>query len=173
MAIHTRIIDVTRKPVKCPVCGGEVVDIIYGTGDMTETEFFLEYRKQAVMGGDTIPRRPPVWACNLGCKRFRKVNYDGTDAPVRVKLLKNVRPAPSTVINWQSGTVADALESGEGDKVRTYLVDVVSEFGEKETFKCSATSREDAAETIRKVVAHGRTDLVSPFIEVTNIREEQ
>ena len=36
MAIQTRIIDVLRKPVKCPVCGGEVVDIIYGTGYMEE-----------------------------------------------------------------------------------------------------------------------------------------
>ena len=29
-----RIIDVERKPRKCPVCGSSVVDIIYGTGDM-------------------------------------------------------------------------------------------------------------------------------------------
>ena len=43
------------------------------------------------MGGDNIPRRPPIWACGCGCKRFRKVNPDGTDAPVKVKLLKNVR----------------------------------------------------------------------------------
>ena len=33
-----RIIDVIRKPRKCPVCGGRVWDIIYGTGDMTEIE---------------------------------------------------------------------------------------------------------------------------------------
>ena len=39
-----RIIDVTRKPSKCPVCGERVVDIIYGTGDMTEIEFVMEYR---------------------------------------------------------------------------------------------------------------------------------
>lgn len=29
-----RIIDVLSKPVKCPVCGERVVDIIYGTGDI-------------------------------------------------------------------------------------------------------------------------------------------
>ena len=33
-----RIIDVERKPQKCSVCGERVVDIIYGTGDMTEIE---------------------------------------------------------------------------------------------------------------------------------------
>lgn len=40
-----RIIDVTRKPSKCPDCGSEVVDIVYGTGDMTESDFLFEYRK--------------------------------------------------------------------------------------------------------------------------------
>ena len=91
MLVRTRIIDVERKPIKCPVCGSEVWDIIYGTGDMTEVEFFLTYNKPAIMGGDNIPRRPPIWACGCGCKRFRKVNPDGTDASVKVKLLKNVR----------------------------------------------------------------------------------
>lgn len=93
MPIRTQIIDVQRKPAKCPVCGGEIWDIIYGTGDMTEIEFLMEYNKSAIMGGDIIPRRPPNWACGCGCKRFRKINPDGTDAPVKVKLLKNVRPA--------------------------------------------------------------------------------
>ena len=91
MLVRTRIIDVERKPIKCPVCGSEVWDIIYGTGDMTEVEFFFTYNKPAIMGGDNIPRRPPIWACGCGCKRFRKVNPDGTDASVKVKLLKNVR----------------------------------------------------------------------------------
>ena len=91
MLVRSRIIDVERKPIKCPVCASEVWDIIYETGDMTEVEFFLTYNKPAIMGGDNIPRRPPIWACGCGCKRFRKVNPDGTDAPVKVKLLKNVR----------------------------------------------------------------------------------
>ena len=91
MLVRSRIIDVERKPIKCPVCGSEVWDIIYETGDMTDVEFFLTYNKPAIMGGDNIPRRPPIWACGCGCKRFRKVNPDGTDASVKVKLLKNVR----------------------------------------------------------------------------------
>lgn len=91
MLVRSRIIDVERKPIKCPICGSDVWDIIYGTGDMTEVEFFLTYNKPAIMGGDNIPRRPPIWACGCGCKRFRKVNPDGTDASVKVKLLKNVR----------------------------------------------------------------------------------
>lgn len=31
--------------------------VIYGTGDMTEIEFLLEYRLEGIMGGDNIPRR--------------------------------------------------------------------------------------------------------------------
>lgn len=50
--IQTRIIDVYRKPQKCPVCGSEVVPIVYGTGDMTEIEFPWQYRKNCIMGGD-------------------------------------------------------------------------------------------------------------------------
>lgn len=44
-----RIIDVERKPHKCPKCGERVVDIIYGTGSMTESEFLMEYRHEGVM----------------------------------------------------------------------------------------------------------------------------
>lgn len=57
MIERPRIIDVVRKPRKCPVCGERVVDIIYGTGYMTEIEFLLEYRLEGIMGGDNIPRR--------------------------------------------------------------------------------------------------------------------
>ena len=87
MLERPRIIDVERKPRKCPKCGERVVDIIYGTGDMTEIEFVMEYRREGIMGGDNIPRRPPIWACACGCKRIRKVNPDGTNAPVKVKML--------------------------------------------------------------------------------------
>lgn len=52
-----RIIKVTRKPTKCPDCGSEVLDIIYCTGDLTETDFLFEHRKNAIMGGDNIPRQ--------------------------------------------------------------------------------------------------------------------
>lgn len=44
-----RIIDITRKPINCLYCGERVVDIVYGTGDMTEIEFALQYRKEAIM----------------------------------------------------------------------------------------------------------------------------
>lgn len=69
---------------------------------MTEVEFLDQYRKNASMGGERIPRRPPIWECSCGCLRFRKVNSDGTDAKVKIKIkmLKDMRPASLTKICW-------------------------------------------------------------------------
>ena len=53
---QSRIIDVLRKPQKCPVCGERVVDIIYGTGDMTEIEFVMEYRKELMVLSEQYKR---------------------------------------------------------------------------------------------------------------------
>ena len=55
----SHIINVTRKPLKCPVCNIPRVDMIYGTGDMTEVDFVLEYKK-SIMGGSNIPCHSPI-----------------------------------------------------------------------------------------------------------------
>ena len=131
MLERPRIIDVECKPRKCPKCGERVEDIIYGTGDMTEIEFIMEYRREGIMGDDNIPRRLPIWACSCGCKLFRKVNPDGTDAPVKVKMLnrrtkqeqsqarlnyalqeggrpkvKDIRTRPASCFNWETDMVS-------------------------------------------------------------------
>lgn len=154
-----RIIDVERKPQKCPVCGERVVDIIYGTGDMTEIEYFLEYRKEGMMGGDNIPRRPPIWECVCGCRRFRKVNWDGTDAPVKVKMLKNVRKAPATLINWESNMAIDAVSKNEHSKIHDYKVEVRTELGEKEIVSVTAVDEQDAEDMALSLVMKGGVGL--------------
>ena len=171
MIERPRIIDVERKPSKCPKCGEKVVDIIYGTGDMTESEFLMEYRREGIMGGDNIPRRPPIWACSCGCKRFRKVNPDGTDAPVKVKLLKNIKPAPLTKIIWESGQIEDALASGTKD-IHHYTVDIVTEKGESDTLRVVATSEEDAMQTAINIVTEGSFGLNGRFFKSIKIKEE-
>jgi len=154
-----RIIDVLRKPVKCPVCGERVVDIIYGTGDMSQIEFFIEYRKEGIVGGEDIPRRPPVWECSCGCKRFRKVNPDGTDAPVKVKLLKNLRKRPAIVINWETELAMEAVSLGMLEMVRHYEVEVTTEMGEKEFLSVTAVTATDAEVEAKDLVANGRVGL--------------
>ena len=42
-----RIIDVERKPQKCPVCGERVVDIIYGTGSIFVNRDFISAKKSS------------------------------------------------------------------------------------------------------------------------------
>lgn len=169
-----RIIDVTRKPTKCPDCGERVVDIVYGTGDMTEIEFALQYRKEAIMGGDNIPRRPPIWCCSCGCKRFRKVNPDGTDAPVKVKMLKDIRKAPVSVINWSSSMVDRALESNQIDLIHKYTLDITTEFEEKEALVVTAVNQSDAELLARELVWNGAVGLKGRrcvMIEVKEITE--
>ena len=158
MAVQTRIVDVYRKPSKCPVCGESVVDIIYGTGDMTEIEFFLEYRRPGIIGGDNIPRRPPIWACSCGCKRFRKVNPDGSDAQVKPKMLKNLKPAPASVITWETSLVERVLETGIG-VINHYQVEVTTELGEKVKLNISAVNGEDAEDCAIGLVEKGALGL--------------
>ena len=155
MLERPRIINVERKPSKCPVCGERVVDIIYGTGNMTEAEFMLEYRKEGIMGGDNIPRRPPIWACVCGCKRFRKVYPDGTDAPVKVKLLKNIRKAPADKINWETSMVERALQGNMREVIHHYKVEVETELGEKELLSITAVSGSDAEDQAIELVSKG------------------
>ena len=159
MIDRPRIINVERKPSKCPVCGERVVDIIYGTGDMTEIEFTLEYRKEGIMGGDNIPRRPPIWACVCGCKRFRKVNFDGTDAPVKVKLLKNIRKAPATKIDWESEGVRRVLSGEFKRDIYHFIVEVTTELGEKESLSITALSGTEAEYEAERIIAMGATGL--------------
>lgn len=145
--------------MKCPVCGERVVDIIYGTGDMTQIEFFLEYRQEGIVGGDNIPRRPPIWERSCGCKRFRKVNPDGTDAAVKVKMLKNVRKAPVTLINWESNMAIDAVGKNERGKLHHYKVEVRTEVGEKEIVSVTAIDEQDAEDMALSLVMKGAVGL--------------
>lgn len=159
MIERPRIINVERKPRKCPVCGGEIVDIIYGTGDMTEPEFLLEYRCEGIMGGDIIPRRPPIWACACRCKRFRKVNPDGTDAAVKVKMLKNIRTRPLTIIEFTTAGGEEAVIARRFDDIHHYRIDITTEYGERETLRVSALNERDARDEATALVLEGRFGL--------------
>lgn len=173
MPTRYQIINVLRKPRKCPNCGEEVWDIIYGTGEMEPWEFLMEYRKSAAMGGDNIPIRPPVWECSCCNTRFRKVKPDGTDAPVKITLLANVKPDQATMIIWESSTVSPTLGNNLHDLLNRYWVDVETELGEKETFCATALSEADTEQTIREVVEHGHSGLKGTICVSVKARKEQ
>ena len=165
----SHIINVTRKPLKCPVCGSPIIDIIYGTGDMTEVDFVLEYRKEGIMGGDNIPRRPPIWSCSCGCRRFRKVNPDGSDAIVKVKLLKNVRKAAARTISWTSPLASQALKEYNGNLFHSYLVEVTTDLEEMETLKITAVSSSDAKDHAVELVNSGLVGLHGRLCTATKV----
>jgi hypothetical protein len=137
----------------CPVCGGEVVDIIYGTGDMQGYQFVLQYRRSGIMGGDIIPKDPPIWACACGCKRFRKVNWDGSVAEVKPKLLKNLRKYPISLMQFESSSISQLLQLHDPSLIHHYKVSIETEFGEKETLHITAADYIDAKVTADELVA--------------------
>lgn len=167
-----RIINVLRKPAKCPVCGERVVDIIYGTGDMTEIEYLLEYRREGIMGGDVIPRRPPIWACSCGCKRFRKVNTNGSDASVKVKMLKNIRKRSAKVINWETELALEAVSQGRLELLKHYVLEFTTEMGEKEMLSITAVSAMDAKAEAEDLVANGRVGLRGRICNKIKVEEK-
>lgn len=167
-SLRTRIIDVQRKPAKCPQCGERVVDIIYGTGEMTPVEFVFEYRREGMVGGDYIPRNPPIWACSCCGKRFRKVLSDGTPAPVKVKMLQNLRKNPASLIHW-----TDSLQEARLDSEfhHRYLVTVTTELGETETLNVSAKNEKKAVELASSLVVKGMVGLKGIFCLKTSVEE--
>ena len=171
MALHSRIANVLRKPGKCPVCGEPVWDIVYGTGDMTEVEFLYQYRKNASMGGDRIPRRPPMWECSCGCLQFRKVNADGTDAKVKIKMLKDMRPAPLSKICWQTIQCSEALNNGRPDMIHQYIVNVITDCDEKTALKISGVSESNAMSTAMILINGGGLGLKGRFCRSFNVTE--
>ncbi len=173
MALHSRIVNVLCKPGKCPVCGEAVWDIIYGTGDMTEEEFLYRYRKSAGMGGDSIPRRPPLWECSCGCLRFRKVNPDGTDARVKVKTLKDVRPASLSKIVWTTSQCDEALKNDRMDMVHRYTVNVITDYGEKTALRVTGVSEADAIATAMSLINDGGRGLKGRFCKAFDVVESE
>ena len=69
------IYQVTRKPCKCPQCGGKVVNILYG--EPSSEAFEKTDRGEIVLGGCIIYEDMPDYQCT-GCgAQYRKVSPDG------------------------------------------------------------------------------------------------
>lgn len=165
--LRTRIIDVQRKPMKCPYCGLSVVDLIYGTGDMIPIEYVFEYRREGVPAGDYIPRNPPIWACTCCSKRFRKVLADGSPAPIKVKMLQRVRKKPATLIHWTHTETEKELNEN-----RSYLVTITTELGETETLSVSARNEEKAEELVIDLVGRRMVGLRGVFCRSVTVKED-
>lgn len=138
---------------------------------MKEVEFLYQYRKNASMGGDRLPRRPPMWECCCGCLRCRKVNADGTDAKVKLKMLKDMRPAPLTKISWQTLQCSEALNNGRTDMVYRYMVNMVTDCDEKTAMRVYGVSESDAMATAMSLINGGGLGLKGRFCKSFNVTE--
>ena len=141
--------------------------------------YILEREKQnkpvdrgGILGGDVIPRRPPIWACSCGCKRFRKVNADGSDASVKVKMLKNIRKRSAKVINWETELALEAVSQGRLELMKHYVLEVITEMGEKEMLSITTVSAMDAKAEAEDLVANGRVGLRGRICNKIKVEEK-
>lgn len=119
-----------------------------------------------------IPRRSPIWECSYGCKRFRKVNPEGADAPVKVKLLKNIRKVPAEIINWNTSLTSQALTNHNREDIHDYKVDILTDFGEKERLSITAIDKHDARGQPKAIITDGRLGLIGTRCVSIEVHEE-
>ena len=97
------------------------------------------------------------------------MNPDGTDAPVKVKMLKNVRRRPLATIVFETERVIEAIKMGQQELITRYAVMIETEFGEKETLSVYAVDELDAREEAEKVIMRGGLGLKGVRCEVVSV----
>lgn len=68
----SKITEVYRKPMNCPICKGKFVEILYG--EPTEFAMQLVDEKKLVLGGCCMTEESPKWECVECEMRFLKKN---------------------------------------------------------------------------------------------------
>ena len=101
------------------------------------------------------------------------MNPDGTDAAVKVKMLKNIRKRPLTKIVFETERVIEALKMGQQDLITRYMVKIETECGEKEMLSIYAIDELDAQEEAEKVIMRGGLGLKGLRCEVVEVMEDK
>lgn len=65
------MINVIRKPRKCPFCRSQVVEIIYG--EPTKEDIIAAEKDELRLGGCSMEPNAPDWQCIKCNAQFRKV----------------------------------------------------------------------------------------------------
>jgi hypothetical protein len=100
-----------------------------------------------------------------GCKRFRKVNPDGSDASVKVKLLKSVRKGSLNLFIIETQSASDAMMADHFDMVKTYKTEFNTNCGEKDSIHVTAVSKVDAKSLLMSLLSDGRYGLKGTLFE--------
>jgi hypothetical protein len=70
------IIDIIRRPRKCPKCGGLVCDILYGEPTSTwEEDYLSQTGHTAVLGGCIVYEGMPEYECKACGLQLRKLSF--------------------------------------------------------------------------------------------------
>ena len=88
-------------------------------------------------------------------------------------MLKNVRKAPATLINWESNLVIDAVGKNERNKVHHYKVEVRTELGEKEIVRVTAVDEQDAEDLALTLVMKGGVGLKGSICTYNVVIDEE
>lgn len=71
-----RMLDVIRRPNRCPLCGGDICDILYGEPTATWYEDYLkDTGLRAVLGGCCITDNDPDYECAKCGQQFWKLTF--------------------------------------------------------------------------------------------------
>lgn len=71
-----RSLEVIRRPKRCPRCGGEVCDILYGEPTSTwEEDYLASTGRKAVLGGCCLHEGMPDYECEDCGQQFRKLTF--------------------------------------------------------------------------------------------------
>ena len=67
-----QIIEINKRPDRCPKCGGEVCDILYGEPMPTAQEdYYAQYHRHLILGGCIIYDGMPDYQCYNCDQTFR------------------------------------------------------------------------------------------------------
>lgn len=99
------------------------------------------------------------------------MNEDGTDAPVKVKMLKDIRKKPARLISWETTQASESIGAGRLEDLHKYQVEVVTELGEKESLIITACNGDDAKHEAREIVANGLSGLKGSVCVSTEVKE--
>lgn len=104
-------IDVISRPHKCPRCGGEVCDILYGEPTATwEEDYLKETGHRAILGGCIITDDDPNYECAKCEQKFCKLYF-----PRNSKQL-----AKDALLREDSATYSDVRYEGLYKKQKVY-----------------------------------------------------
>ena len=71
-----RMLDVIRRPNRCPLCGGDICDILYGEPTaMWYEDYLKDTGHRAVLGGCCITDNDPDYECAKCGQHFWKLTF--------------------------------------------------------------------------------------------------